>query len=204
MQVWKRALVGLAALVATACSGGAPAPATGAMVMGQANAPVTIIEYASPTCPVCKTFHDDVLPTIKTKYLDTGKAKLVFREMPSHNPPVDVAIFQLARCAGADKYFAMMDDVYARQQEIDQAAHGASGARPGLLALGAKFGLSAERANECIANAEGMQRITDGARHASEVLGVNGTPSILVNDKLLSGFGVDTISAAVDAELAGK
>ena len=52
MQVWKRALVGLAALVATACSGGAPAPATGDMVMGQANAPVTIIEYASPTCPV--------------------------------------------------------------------------------------------------------------------------------------------------------
>ncbi|MEM9527476.1 MAG: thioredoxin domain-containing protein, partial [Bacteroidota bacterium] len=82
-------------------------------IQGDPNAPVTIIEYASLTCPHCRDFHKNEYPTIKEKYVDTGIAKLYFREFPFD--PAAAAGFMLAQCAGEDKYFSMIDIMFERQ-----------------------------------------------------------------------------------------
>ena len=74
-------------------------PLEGDSFVGPADAKVTVIEYGAPTCGACKSWHDQAWTQLKTSYIDSGKIKFVFREFPSHNPPVDAAIFSLARCA---------------------------------------------------------------------------------------------------------
>ncbi len=206
MRIITSALAGLALLLVTACQGAAKAPvaATGDMIMGKADAPITLIEYASPTCPVCKVFHDEELPRSRTAYIDTGKAKLIFREMPSHNPPVDVAIFLLARCAGADKYFAVIDDAYARRDEIEHASSSATGARPFLIEFGQKFGLSADGAQACISDTKGMKRIMDGAAAGGRDYKVQGTPTIIVEGETLEGFTFADVSPKIDEKLKAR
>ena len=75
--------------------------------MGSTDAKVTIIEYASLTCPHCAEFHKNVLPTLKSKYIDTGKVRYILREFPLDD--LATAGFMLARCAGDEKYYAIVD-----------------------------------------------------------------------------------------------
>jgi protein-disulfide isomerase len=87
----------------------------GDKVLGADNAPVTIVEYASVTCPHCATFHQQTYPTLKSKYIDTGKVRLIFREFPTQPAPVAIAGFMLARCAG-DRYYPMLDAIFDQQK----------------------------------------------------------------------------------------
>src|SRR5215813_10168756 len=73
--------------------------------LGPADAKVVVTEYGAPTCPGCKAWHDQYWAQIKSSYVDTGKIKFIFREFPSHNPPVDAAIFSIARCTDAKEFF---------------------------------------------------------------------------------------------------
>src|SRR5579862_9589758 len=82
-------------------------------VLGDAKAPVTMIEYASFTCPHCAHFATTILPEIRKKWIDTGKVKLVYRDFPLDQVAAKAA--QLAECAGNDKYFAVMDMIFATQ-----------------------------------------------------------------------------------------
>ncbi|HET9230627.1 MAG TPA: thioredoxin domain-containing protein, partial [Vitreimonas sp.] len=86
-----------------ACNGGGSSGAVTAddMVLGDANAPVTLVEYASTTCPHCAAFHEAAWEQLKTTYIDTGRVRFVFREFPTPPPAIAVAGFQLARCGGA-------------------------------------------------------------------------------------------------------
>ena len=119
MSFPRRLFIAAAALFALgACQksgAGGAAPAGGDMIMGQETAPITIIEYASTTCPHCKHFHETVMPGLKANYIDPGKVKFIFREFPT--PPVAIAVaqFQIARCAGKDKYFALLDTFFKEQ-----------------------------------------------------------------------------------------
>ena len=83
------------------------------MFVGPEDAPVTIIEYASMTCPHCANFHKGTYKQLKEKYIDTGKARLIFREFPFDD--LALAAFMLARCAGDDKYFGMIDVLFEKQ-----------------------------------------------------------------------------------------
>ena len=85
------------------------------LVLGKADAPVTIIEYASMTCPHCATFHKTTYPALKTRYIDTGKVRFIFREFPLD--PLAVAASMLARCAGGEKYIALIDMLFASQDK---------------------------------------------------------------------------------------
>ena len=111
----------LAGFLAAVAAGTAPAvaqvraPATGDMVLGKADAPVTVIEYASMTCPHCATFHTEVLPKLKAAYIDTGKIKFIFREFPLDQLALRGAM--LARCAGPERYFGYVDVLF-RQQRV--------------------------------------------------------------------------------------
>ena len=84
-------------------------------VLGKPDAPFTIVEYSSMTCPHCAAFHKDVLPKLKEKYIDTGKAKYIVREFPLDN--VAAAAFMLGRCVDQAKYFDFIDLLYANQEE---------------------------------------------------------------------------------------
>src|SRR5262249_55815019 len=130
----RHALLGTAAVVAIVAAGGAgfylwspagtvaaqtspagevpmsdllvPGP-LGDEIQGQADAPVTIVEYASMTCPHCSHFHETTYPEMKKKYIDTGKVRFIFREFPLDQLAAGAAM--LARCAGKDKYFPLID-----------------------------------------------------------------------------------------------
>lgn len=172
-------------------------------VMGDVNAPVTLIEYASITCPHCATFHSDVLPTIKADYVDTGKVRYVFRDFPT--PPANIAVagFAIARCQG-DQYFDVLDDLFANQAGILSAAR--SGAAKGaLLAVAQRHGMKDEaELDACLANADIRREIADVVG-LGEQNGVSSTPSIFVNGRQLGRseewYTPTGLAAILDAEL---
>src|ERR1700687_5944958 len=88
-------------------------PPLGDESLGSANAPVTIIEYASMTCPHCAHFHETTFPELKKKYIDTGKVRFIFREFPLDS--VAATAFMVARCADKDKYFPMIEVLFQQQ-----------------------------------------------------------------------------------------
>lgn len=102
--------------------GGTQFERAGDRAIGSANAPVTLIEYASTSCPHCADFHDEVYPTIESRYVETGQVRFVFREMLTGQPQLAQAGFMLARCAPEDRYFDVIGLLMDQQQAIFQAA----------------------------------------------------------------------------------
>jgi protein-disulfide isomerase len=145
-------------------------------VMGNSNAPVTLIQYASPSCPVCAHFHADVFPAIKRKYIDSGKVRLVFRLFALRAQDGDAE--KLARCA--PDYFGFMDVLFRNQDKWDPE-FGIADSRPPLLALAASSGLTADRANTCINDKSLDTRINAVAQEAESRYGVNGTPAFVID-----------------------
>jgi protein-disulfide isomerase len=124
MRLLTRRLAIAAALSAGLLAAQAPAfaqsPAVTAedMILGKANAPVTVIEYGSASCTHCAAWNNEVFPAFKTKYVDTGKVRYVFREFITAPPQLAAIGFLLARCSGKDKYFATLDNVFRAQEEV--------------------------------------------------------------------------------------
>ena len=150
-------------------------------VEGRADAPVTIVEYASMTCPHCAKFHTTVYPTLKSRYIDTGKVRFIFREFPLD--PLAAAGSMLARCAGGDdKYFAMIDALFQQQKEwVVQKP-----LEP-LLAIAKQAGFTQESFNTCLADQKILDGIEQVRRRAAEKLGVNSTPTFFINGKVQRG-----------------
>ncbi|MBX9452273.1 MAG: DsbA family protein [Mesorhizobium sp.] len=164
-------------------------------VLGEADAPVTIVEYASMTCGHCANFHNNTLPAIKENYIDTGKARMIMREFPFD--PRAEAGFMLARCADT-KYFAMVDVLFKQQQ----AWAGVENAREALLQISKLAGFSQESFEACLTD----QKLLDDvravrARGASE-FGVDATPTFFINGNKYSGaLTVAEMSAIIDSML---
>ena len=186
----------LTAMVALAgCnSGGTGAAAEGDMAMGAAEgAKVTVVEYASVTCHVCAAWQEENWEAFKTRYVDTDKVRYVFREIPT--PPAEVAVagFLIARCAGEDKYFDVVHELLASQEEMR------ADPRATLFRVGNGAGLSNERVQQCI---------TDERAKAALAAGVEGTPTFFVNGTKVttlgsqSGTSMADLSQAIEAELA--
>ena len=170
-------------------------------VLGAADAPVTLIQYASPSCPVCAHFHADVFPAIKRKYIDTGKVRLVFRLFALRAQDGDAE--KLARCA--PDYFGFMDVLFRNQDKWDPE-FGISDSRPPLLALAASSGLSADKANACINDTSQDARINAVAQEAQARYHVRGTPTFVIDGVVQpSGYQpADEFGRTLDAELAKK
>ncbi|MCA8899693.1 MAG: DsbA family protein [Hyphomonas sp.] len=152
-------------------------------VKGSADAPVTLIEYASPTCPACKYFHDTILPELEEDYIATGKLKLVFREYPIHGD-VDVASYVLALCAGEDKYFDVLDDIFTNQNGIvDAARNGVLKAT--LQTVGKRHGIETEAQFEaCMANRDYRKVLADKYQVATDKWNVNSTPTFILEGEI--------------------
>jgi protein-disulfide isomerase len=184
----RRLVIALAAagLLAAACSkstNAADDKTAPEMTLGSPNAKVTIIEYASITCPHCARFNEDVFPQIKKKYVDTGQVRYVFREFLT--PPANVAAagFLLARCAGKDKYFSVIDALFHSQNEIFSTGD----VRGVLFRVGRGAGLTDDQITACIQDEAALKALNDRVEKAINVDKVNATPTFKIGDKTLQG-----------------
>src|SRR5712692_3988529 len=152
----------------------------GDQIMGAADAPVTIVEYASMTCPHCAHFHETVYPEMKKKYVDTGKIRFIFREFPLD--PLAAAGSMLARCAGKDKFFPLVETLFAQQKEwVTQKP-----LQP-LLGIAKQAGFTQESFDKCLANQEVLNGIEEARQRAAQKLGVQSTPTFFINGKVVRG-----------------
>ena len=152
----------------------------GEHIVGDPDAPVTIIEYASMTCPHCRAFHLNVYPTIKEKYIDPGIAKLYFREFPFD--PAAAAAFMLAQCAGEDKYFSMIDVLYEKQATWSRGK-----VADELFKIAKLAGFTQESFNACLKNQELLDNVLAIQKKAAEDYEVNATPTFFINGTKYSG-----------------
>jgi protein-disulfide isomerase len=153
------------------------------MALGPANAPVTITEFASMTCPHCAAFNADVFPKIKSTYIDTGKIRYVFREFP-----LDIkaaAGSMLSRCIAKDdaaKYFAVTDLLF--KQQSDWVTKNTTET---LSRIGKQAGLSQQAVDDCLKDQSLLDKIAADQKFANEVLKVNSTPTFFINGEMIKG-----------------
>lgn len=155
----------------------------GDMALGDAKAPVTIVEYASMTCPHCATFTKETFPKLKAAYIDTGKVRFIFREFPLDLTAL--AGSMLARCVGKDdpaRFFAMIDILF-RQQEV-WALRDPTGP---LIEIAKQTNTSKEQVLACLKDQKLLDAIKETQDYAVNTLKVNSTPSFFVNDKAVRG-----------------
>src|SRR5215468_4444223 len=149
-------------------------------VMGDAKAPVTIIEYASMTCPHCAHFHETTYPEMVKKYINTGKVRFIFREFPLD--PLAAAGSLLARCAGKGKYFPLIDALFSQQKDwVVQKP-----LQP-MLAIAKQAGFTEQSFNECLANQQILDGLKETQNRAAQKFNVNSTPTFFINGKMFRG-----------------
>ena len=148
------------------------------MALGNPDAPVTIIEYSSLSCPHCAMFHKEVFPELKKEYIDTGKARYVMREFPLDDTSLAGAV--IARCLPESRYFAFADLLFSKQAGW---AFKEDALTP-IKALAMQAGMNGEEFNKCIDNEELQKKIL-AVREDGQKKGVNATPSFFINGTLL-------------------
>lgn len=155
-------------------------PKLGDRFLGKADAPVTIVEYASATCPHCAHFHEQAFVEIKKQYIDTGKVKFIFREFPFDD--LALAAFMLARCAPKEKYFPMLGVLFEKQRVWTR-----NNPREELLKIAKLAGFTEESFDKCLKNEDVAKGIYKIRETADKKFGVNSTPTFFINGKQLSG-----------------
>ena len=189
------ALALAAVLLAAAAPAGPPTVATpdGVMVLGYPRAKVTVAEYASVGCPHCAHWARTVYPAFKTRYIDSGKVRFAFHEMLTGDGALAAAGFLLARCAGTDRYFQVVDQIFARQLEIFQ--HGAAP----LQEIGQAAGVNDERFKSCLTDPVALKALGERTNADAKAHDVSGTPTFFVNGVRMQG---DAALSDFDAAIA--
>jgi protein-disulfide isomerase len=166
------------------------------MVMGAENAPVTIVEYASLTCPHCREFAHKTFPELKKRYIDTGKVRFIFREYALNE--VDQLAIVTARCAPKERYFALVDTLFEKQE-----TWAVNNPVPPLLAIAKQAGFSEESFKACAANQQIIQAVS-AQREAGSRFGVNSTPTFFINgQKHSGGMGIAEFEKLLQPYLKG-
>jgi len=178
--LWRSAGPAIAATAQTDLAELAKPSPGGDIVLGSEKAPVTIIEYASMTCPHCAHFATTTFPELQKRYIDTGKVRFIFREFPLD--PLAAAGFMLARCAGKEKFMPIVETLFAKQPEWMVAKP-----IPPLLEIAKQFGFTQESFDKCLANQKVLDGIQEVRDRAAEKLGVDSTPTFFINGKKLTG-----------------
>lgn len=172
-------------------------------VLGSAKAPVTVIEYGAPSCPVCARFNAQVISRLKKTYIADGKVRYIFRVWPLR--PSDAVAEKIALCLPGDKYFSFLDALF-RDQSLWDEELGARDPHQGLVQLARRFGLSASRVNRCAGNTAEDAHINQIAAQGEAQYHVSGTPTIVVNGVAQPSGSLNwqELRALIDAALAGK
>jgi protein-disulfide isomerase len=196
MRAITHLIIGLSALALVACSQHKNATITDEdMSIGQANAPVTVVEYASVACPGCAKFNNENWAAVKKDYIDTGKARWVVKEMLTHNPSWAAAGFLTARCLGKDKYFEAIDAMYQAQPDIDASGD----VKGGLAKIAAKFGMGQKDFETCIGDEAALAKMNDRIEKTSRDDKINGTPMFIINGVV---FEQEPTAANIGAAIA--
>ncbi|RWN02147.1 MAG: DsbA family protein [Mesorhizobium sp.] len=162
------------------------------MQLGKDDAKVTIVEYASMTCPHCAHFHATTLPALKTKYIDTGKARLILREFPFD--PSAEAGFMLARCS-KDNYFPMVDVLF--KQQANWA--GVANTKDALLQISKMAGFTQESFEACLTDQKLLDDVRSVQKRGADEFKVDSTPTFFINGKTYKGaLSIEEISAIID------
>ena len=171
------------------------------LALGKADAPVTIVEYASMTCGHCATFHNTVFPALKEKYVDTGKVRLILREFPLDN--LAAAASMLARCAGGDKTYALISTLFKDQ---DAWAFVKGNPVPALFKIAEAAGFTKESFDKCLTDQKLLDGITGTRDRASKSFNITSTPTFFVNGKRLNGPSdqIETFDKAIEPLLGAK
>ncbi len=169
------------------------------MVLGDANAPVEMIEYASFTCPHCARFHADVYPQLKADYIDTGKVKFVYREV--YFDRFGLWASMIARCAGAERYFAFTDLLYAEQRSWAGSQDPAE-VIGNLRTLAKTAGMNDETLDACMSDAAKAEALVGWYQTNAERDGVNSTPSFMIDGEKYSNMSYEEMKSILDAKLA--
>ena len=204
-EIWFSLLIVLSLAAASPAVGQTPpkpAPGGGAAlaihpddrILGKADAPITIIEYASLTCPHCAHFSVDVLPKLKQKWIDTGKAKLVLRDFPLDEPALRAAM--VVRCAPPDKFYPLVDTFFAQQENWVTSRD----YRAALEKLAKLAGIGDKQFKTCIEDKKLEDQAVQSRLTAAQQLGVNSTPSFFINGKKFEGAPT---FEAFDQQLSG-
>ena len=167
-------------------------PALGDRVLGKEDAPVTVVEYASMTCPHCAHFHEETYPELKKRYIDTGKVRFIFREYPLDM--LAAAASMLARCADQDKFFPLIETLFQRQREW-----AVQNPVPPLMAIAKQAGFTEQKFNECLSDQKLLDALEAERNRAATKFGVNSTPTIFVNGKMQrGGVSIDDLAKLID------
>lgn len=198
-----------ATLFAAAC-GGQEASTPGAVpvnpvltdvVMGQASAPVEIIEYASFTCPHCRDFYKQDFPRLKANYIDTGKVKYVYRDFPT-DPQLAVMLVSVSRCKGAAVYYDVVDDIFSHQLDLyDAAGEGKVG--PLLIEIGQRHGVTEPELRTCLTH-KGINDALNKTIVAGKAKGVDATPTVFINNVKQGDNRYEALTAQIEKALKGE
>ena len=162
-------------------------------VIGDPAAPMTIIEYASLTCPHCATFHAESLPQLKKDWIETGKAKLIYRDYPLDKYAATGAM--IARCAPKDKYFIFLNAFYAQQDNWSRAQDPVKV----LTQLAGLGGMSKDDVDACLANEALQDGILQMRLEGQMEYGIDSTPSFVVNGKKVTNLPYDEFNEILEA-----
>ena len=161
-------------------------------ILGKEDAPVTVIEYASMTCGHCAMFHTNTYPEFKKRYVDTGKAKYILREFPLD--PLAAGAFMLARCAGKDKYFPLVETLFQQQRNwVVQKP-----IEP-LFAIAKQAGFTQQSFDACLQDQKMLDAIEWVRARGADKFKVDSTPTFFINGKIFKGaLSIEDMAKAID------
>ena len=167
-------------------------PALGDRSLGKDDAPVTVVEYASMTCPHCAHFHEATYPELKKRYIDTGKVRFIFREFPLDSLAAGAAM--LARCADKSKFFPLIETLFQQQRQwaVEKPI-------PPLLAIAKQAGFSEQSFDACLSDQKTLEAIQAEQKRAVDKFGVNSTPTLFINGKMQKGgASIEELAKVID------
>ncbi|EPX77788.1 DsbA family protein [Litoreibacter arenae] len=167
------------------------------MTLGEEDAPVTLVEYASFTCPHCATFHTNVFPKLKKDYIDTGKVKFVFREV--YFDRYGLWAGMVARCGGGMRYFGIVDLIFDNQREWAQGEPAQIAGN--LRKFGKQAGLDDETLDACLTDGEKAAAMAAVYQKNADADGISSTPSLVINGTTHPNMSYDDLKELIDAEL---
>lgn len=168
------------------------------MAQGADDAPVTIIEYASFTCPHCATFHQNQYKQLKSEYVDTGKVKFIYREV--YFDRYGLWASMIARCGGEERFFGITDLIFKGQSEWVRAGEPAAIVEE-LRKIGRLAGLDNDQLESCLQDGDKAQTLVAWYQKNAEEHDVRGTPSFVINGEKYSNMAYDEFKAVIDGKL---
>ncbi len=150
-------------------------------ILGSADAPATLIEYTSPTCPFCASFHNETYPELKTQFIETGKVRFVVR--PFMRNVLDAVVFMLADAVGEEAYHELLNSFFKTQHIWSRS----DTPKNAIFAVAQEFGFTEESFENALTNQELFAGLEETRNQARDEFDLTGTPTFYINGKMLSG-----------------